>query len=248
MYPSAGYETETGSRKSKFYSTMQQLSVAYEKVTDHWNLNLGRAMCRSKDHPNYYRCEWGQQSTSAVWLDAVIDAGNDTSVSVMANVLDGHDPDALDELRAAATKAVRDVLAERSPGDLKQAAKALHRPRGHVLCGLLAAIGKACSEISGIPDDIAEEVKRLVTQATGSRLVGSIVKSVADQFLEFASTALAPIDQIEAIADMLAVDTCPAQPESPKSHPETEEAAQRLESELVGAALTAIMDPANSRN
>lgn len=205
-------------------------------------------MCRSKDDPNYYRCEWGQQSTSAAWVGAIVEAGNDTSVSVLVNVLHGHDPDGLDELRAAATRAVRDVLAEGPPGDLKEAAKAFRRSHGHVVCGLLAAIGAACSRISRIPGDIAEEVKGLVTQATGSRVVGSLAKTVTGELLQFANTALAPISQIQAIADIVAVDICPAQPESPKSHPETEEAAYRLENKLIGEAITAMMDPANSRS
>jgi hypothetical protein len=202
-------------------------------------------MCRAKSDPNYYRCDWGEQSTSALWIDSVIQAGSDTSVSVVANMLDGQPPDALDELRTAAMSGVRDVLAERSPDDLGAAAKALRQRRGHMLCGLFAAVGEACSAFSQIPDDIGKGVNEMVTDTTGSKLVGALANSIATKLLEFASTGLEPVSQIGSLADMLAVDTCPAQPAKPRAHPETEEAARRLERAVVGEALSAMTEASN---
>ena len=199
-------------------------------------------MCRAKGDANYYRCDWGKQSTSAFWVDSVIEAGSDTSIAVVANVLDGEPPGALDELRAAALSGVRDVLAETPPDDLGAASKTLRRSRGHVLCGLLAAVGEACSALSDVPDDIGSAVNETVADATGSKIVGALANSITSRLLEFTTTSLEPVSQIGSLADMLAVDTCPAQPAEPRVHPETEEAARRLQRMVVGEAISAMTE------
>lgn len=208
-------------------------------------------MCLSKAEPNYYRCDW-KNDTAKQLADRLVKEAITLQATVVVDFFTSDEANLSNSILDQLEKQLAEAIGTLSTEDLDEVRKSLPQPgkrklgKGHLVCAISATIGDACHAVTSVPASIAKTAGEAVAENTGSQLLGEVSELVVQRWIAAvtATSPLAQLKQIGFIADTIAVCTCPGQQEDgePSTHPEVVDCEGRIRSSAVQAEVKAVFN------
>lgn len=213
-------------------------------------------MCLKKADPNYYRCEW-KNDTARQLADRLVKEAITLEATVLVDCFELDDFSAYDSILDQLENQLAEAIGTLSTKDVDAVRKSLRQSgrrklgKGHLVCAISAAIGEACHAITSVPASLATTVGEAVAETTGSQLLSKVSELAVQRWMA-TLTATSPLDQLKQngyIADTIAVCTCPGQQEdgSPATHPEVVICEARLRDKAIQTEVKAVLNRTSSQ-